>query len=93
MNTTITPVSCKYGAPMGRRTDRNNGTEGVVKTYLKRVRIDSGGYDSGGAYWGLGQPLFEAFNDEGFCEYLRARSREEAKGKLLADHPDMRFFR
>jgi hypothetical protein len=28
--------------------------------HLRRVRLDSGGYDPGGAYWGTGGTLFEA---------------------------------
>ncbi len=31
-----------------------------MKLHLVEVRIDSGGYDSGGAYWGLGSPLWRA---------------------------------
>lgn len=36
--------------------------------YLRRVRLDSGGYDSGGSYWGHGGALFEAFTADG-CEF------------------------
>lgn len=32
----------------------------VVKRYtVTRIRINSGGYDSSGRYWGIGKPLYE----------------------------------
>ena len=76
-------VSSPFGAPMGRRSI---GVHGKVR--LARVRIDSGGYDPGGAYWGIGQPLWCAWNDEGEV-YFRASDREAAKAKL----PDCTFYR
>lgn len=87
--TTITNVSCKYGAPMGRRG--NPGIPG--KCYLRRVRLDGGGYDRGGAYWGLGQPLFEVYSDD-FSDYLRAPSRAAAKRELQEAYgADISFYR
>jgi hypothetical protein len=92
MQTTITPVSCKYGAPMGRRTQP--GDPSGERIHLRRVRIDCGGYDSGGAYWGLGQPLFEAFTPNGdWSTYFRARDRDAAKAAVREDYPDVKFFR
>lgn len=35
------------------------------KFHLRRIRLDSGGYDQGGAYWGHGGYLFEAFTADG----------------------------
>lgn len=29
-----------------------------TKVYLRRVRINNGGYDRPGSYWGTGQPLY-----------------------------------
>jgi hypothetical protein len=68
-------VSSKYGAPMGRRSFAVSG-----KVHLVRVRLN-GDYDSGGAYWGQGAPLWCAWNDEGEM-YLRAPTREAAKAQL-----------
>ena len=81
----ITPVNCKYGAPMGRA---NKGSQPVTitrgkncrickvdqtKVYEKRVRLDSGGYDNSGAYWGIGKPLFVRFTkDLSYIEFYRA---------------------
>lgn len=62
--------------------------------HLRRVRLDSGGYDAGGAYWGHGAPLFEAFSEDG-VEFLtlRAADREAARAEVLEAHPRARFFR
>lgn len=61
---------------------------------LARVRIDSGGYDSGGAYWGLGAPLFRFESEDGqLSGFLRARDREAAKSGVREDYPSARFFR
>lgn len=90
MRTTITDVDCRYGAPMGRV---DNFDPPPLRLRLRRVHINRGGYDSGGAYWGLGQPLYEAFNSEGFCTYLRASSRQEAKNTIRAMWPDAQFVR
>ena len=51
----ITLSSGKFGAPLGRNEFYENPT-GRVTTF--RVRLDSGGYDRGGNYWGLGDPLY-----------------------------------
>jgi len=54
-------VSSAYGAPMGRRGRRANPEyNGVLR--IRRVPLDSGGYDPGGAYWGTGATLWCAFS-------------------------------
>lgn len=58
------PVDCREGAPMGRRSTVT-GTEPIGKVAVQRIPIDAGGYDEGGAYWGLGGPLFHAGSDCG----------------------------
>lgn len=99
----FTDVNSQYGAPMGRR-DFIGDTGAPYKFRLFKVRLDSGGYDDGGAYWGLGEPLYcadsEPMADE-FGEYMgsdarhfiRAKSREHAKLKVLNDYPKARFYR
>jgi hypothetical protein len=68
-----------------------------AKCYLRRVYLNAGGYDQGGAYWGHGEPLLllqGATEREGFGEaYYRATSRQGAKAKALADYPGIRFHR
>lgn len=71
-------VSCRYGAPMGRRADGYIETNLPRFVRLYRVRLDSGGYDDGGAYWGIGSPLWCAEDDDGNRQFTRASSRERA---------------
>lgn len=86
-------VSSKYGAPMGRHTGPNYLETSAGKLYLRRVPINSGGYDRGGAYWGSGQPLFYVEDVDGNSQFLRAASRADAKRKIAADWPDATFHR
>lgn len=61
--------------------------------YLQEVRLDSGGYDQGGAYWGHHQKLYCAFNDYDVQMYVRAINRDAAKIEVRASDPTARFFR
>lgn len=88
-------VSSRYGAPMGRPT-RTQGDPGTDERplSLRRIPINSGGYDSGGAYWGLGQPLYWCGNDDGDIDlFFRARDRAAAKAHVRETYPDARFYR
>lgn len=89
----ITKCNCQYGAPMGR--PENGGTPGEsVRLYLQRVRLDSGGYDSGGAYWGLGQPLYTCFDEAAdYLRFFRASSRDRAKETIRGESPEAKFYR
>lgn len=98
-------VSCKYGAPMGRPT-RNTFTDKQGRTFeltatddakpfrLVRCPLDNGGYDRGGAYWGIGTPLyyFEGPLSD-ISGYVRGRTREIAKAEVRKLHPKARFYR
>ena len=65
----IDEVSTKYGAPMGRynvghypHTVVKGNNSKIFKKYQTKVfdcmvRLDNGGYDKGGAYWGHGKQL------------------------------------
>ncbi len=80
-------VSSRYGAPMGRREDGRLETD--IRHYVRlfRVRLDSGGYDDGGAYGGSGQPLFCAIDDDGNRQFTRAAHRTQAA--LILDIPTL----
>ena len=80
----------KYGASMGRRSERIDG-----KCHLQKIPLDSGGYDKGGAYWGLGEPLYCAQDSEGGRFFIRAKTRKEAKEKILSHSlaHDITFYR
>lgn len=77
------------GAAMGRNQFNPHLTG---KVHLRRVRLDSGGYDKGGAYWGQGQPLWAAWDDSGEQVYIRADSRDAAKAEVLESHA-VKFYR
>lgn len=81
-----------YGASMGRASF---GHDFAGRIYVSRVRLDSGGYDSGGAYWGHGEPLYAASDtivgDATFSKAfatVRAKSRAEAIAKIKAILPN-----
>lgn len=71
-------VSCRYGAPLGRDSESLDH-DGTWKA--DRVALDEGGYDDGGAYWGLrprDQSLFAVQDGMGNIAFVDAASSEEA---------------
>ena len=64
----------QYGASMGR--DSYGSPRGRIS--LRKVPINSGGYDPGGAYWGSGATLWYASGDD-YGKYFRAPTKEKAK--------------
>lgn len=96
----LAPVSCRYGAPMGRGYGNPANLDGVTgRIHLRLVGIDGGGYDRGGAYWGQrlpGQSLYVAW---GICDgepvalYMDATGRDDAKRQVREYAPDARFYR
>lgn len=100
----LTDVNSRYGAPMGRPSFTNPVRAITFKFYLQRVRLNQGGYDDGGAYWGTGQKLYRAYADsvwladeerdeEGSEWFFRADDREDAKAEVLHLYPNARFYR
>jgi hypothetical protein len=70
-------TNSRYGAPMGRASfGTPEQAENKIRVF--RVRLDSGGYDDGGAYWGTGQALFCATDDADFRQFVRASGRLSA---------------
>lgn len=70
-----------------------------IKFYLRRVRLDNSGYDSGGHYWGVDLPLFEYSRADGMplpngddTDWIRAYDRQHAKDKIRVAVPDTTFF-
>lgn len=90
----LSKVNCRYGAPMGRPSICNVDPALIGKLHLRRVIRDSGGYDSGGAYWGLGGRLWWYYHHAHDCEgLLWAESRDAAKQKIRETFPDVQFYR
>jgi hypothetical protein len=87
---------------MGRPSRRPLYPKTPTAFYLRRVYLNSGGYDSGGAYWGVGRPLYRAesvdememtYGDPQQAEmYVRANDRNEAKGYVTCVYPNAKFF-
>ncbi len=78
-------VSSRYGAPMGRCDDASIKTAVPRFVRLQQVRLDSQGYDSGGAYWGIrrpGESLFVAEDGDGNRQFISAYGRAQAALKL-----------
>ena len=74
------------GSAMGRR---QNAPEKPCKLRVRRVRLDSGGYDDGGAYWGTPSNLWQARGDDGENQvslFTRAASKAEAIAKFATEH-------
>ena len=68
-------VNTSRGAPMGRHCFGQQHEVNRRSVRLFRVNLDSGGYDDGGVYWGIGQPLWCATDGQDYCQFTRARSR------------------
>jgi hypothetical protein len=89
----------QYGASMGRPSyNAKLRSEVTARLNLTHVRLDSGGYDNGGAYWGSGEPLYRVTGDWGEWTiefFLRARNREHAKELIRGAHgySAARFYR
>ena len=93
MQTFIKPVNVSRGAPMGRYTGPDFLDVDAGPLYLRWVRLDSGGYDAGGAYWGIGPALWECLDQDGNGRIFRAATREKAKALIRADFESARFYR
>ena len=65
-------VNCKYGAPMGRKSDNENLKPSNQKIFDCKVNLDYGGYDKGGAYWGIPNNLrVEYTKDLSYIRFYR----------------------
>lgn len=91
------------GSQNGRREVRALDKSARIKFYLRRERLNNGGYDSGGAYWGIGSPLYRFESVEEFDVpyreypeqiegYTRASDRDDAKAIVRATYPNAEFF-
>jgi hypothetical protein len=66
----------------------------VIKFGCKRVKLNNGGYDSAGCYWGNGSPLYCAMAEDGSeTYYVRALTRNIAKRTLESDYSGIKFLR
>ena len=62
------------GAPLGLPAGPAQHPTGPLTA--ARVKLDAGGYDAGGNYWGLGKPLYCVVDDSGqYRRYIRGNSK------------------
>lgn len=86
------------GAAMGRSTCRGDVLHDGKLT-LRKVSLNSGGYDSNGTYFGHGEPLFWYASDDSIEPdaiidgMIRAKDRNAAKALILQKYPDVKFYR
>lgn len=85
----------KRGAAMGRGGIYEASTDCNDKCVLRRVYLDSGGYDCNGTYFGIGEPsLYWCANNDGTIDFvLRAFSRGYAKILVRKRYPNARFYK
>ena len=58
------------------------------RVYLQKERLNQGGYTSDGIYFGVGDPLYFAQDEEGlWADYFRASCRDEAIDILCDRYP------
>lgn len=86
------------GSATGRHSSPPGPCTPGAKFHLARIPIDSGGYDPGGAYFGLGGPLYRAYSSEGNGEevqecFCRAENREAAKRYVGNRFLGAKFYR
>lgn len=82
------------GAAMGRPTVHDVDPGSPVKLTLRRIHLDSGGYDPNGTYFGIGEPLYWCADSEGDIDFMtRATSRDDAKARIRVLYPNARFYR
>ncbi len=78
---------------MGCRTNFSDLDTSGGRLYLTRVRLDRGGYERDGTYWGVGTPLWAVRDWDRGIHYLRANDREAAKRVVRANCPNATFYR
>ena len=80
----------RRGAAMGRGS-RHVEPSFDGRLFLERVRLNQGGYDRLGTYFGSGDPLYWCCSEDGSIDYcLRASSRTEARATVLKRYPAAR---
>ncbi len=78
--------SSRYGAQMGRYGGNPANLQDVNRLHARR-QGGGGGYDKGGAYWGLPSNVYGVWahiDGETICAYVRANSRVAAINKVKA---------
>lgn len=87
----------RRGAAMGRSTIHDVPRMARIKLTLRRIRLDAGGYDPNGTYFGHGSPLFwyagADVDGNEIDAMVRVSDRAAAKREILREYPEARFYR
>ncbi len=69
----------------------------AIKFHMVRVRLNNGGYNSNGRYFGIGTPLYYYYSDDNPLDgYVRGSDRETAKKRIREGYPahkNIKFYR
>jgi hypothetical protein len=63
-------------------------SERGIRLYINKHRLNSGGYDTRGIYFGTPSNLWRISNDRGDEFYIRAYNLKAAKAKARAEFPN-----
>lgn len=84
----LTKGYSKYGAQMGRDNEPVKG-----KCYLQKLKMSGcGAYDSGGAYWGIGETLYVCQDSDKNQFFTRAKNRNGAKNIIVRYNKSVTFY-
>jgi hypothetical protein len=98
----LSNASTKYGAsyryniypsenPSDPNTPYDVNFDGFL--HLQKIKLNSGAYDSGGAYWGFPNNVYCAANkDLTVMIFVRGDTRNKAKIQVRAKLPGARFY-
>lgn len=90
-----TPVSCKYGAPLGDKGDKGPPLDNY-RFSLQKLKMIDGDYDLAHTYWGSGTPLYGymGYTEDGILVrgFVRTNRRAEAKQLIKTAYPKARFY-
>lgn len=76
------------GAALGRPTIKDEPKDYSGRLSLRHMRLDSGGYDKNGTYFGWGQRLYWCANEDHTVDFvMRADDREHARFLVLQQYP------
>ena len=79
---------------MGRPSVHDADCSFAGRLCLRKVRLDNGGYDPNGTYFGHGEPLYWYASEDGEIDaMLRAATRDDARTKVLAKYPNAKVRR
>lgn len=83
----------KRGAALGRPTiSEPDGNTFRAPLTLRQVKLDAGGYDSNGTYFGVDAPLYWVASRDGKIDRVfRAHSREDAEARVMKWYPKAKF--